>query len=482
MTAAKTTFALFYGNRGFFPASLIAEARAELPRVLTAMGHDCIALDPAATRHGAVETPVEGARFAAFLRENRGRFGGVILCLPNFGDETGAVAALREAGVPILVQAYPDTLDRMAPEVRRDAFCGKFSIMDVFCQYGVPFTSLVPHVAAPSGDAFRRNVEHFDRVCRVVNGVRGMTVGAIGARTTAFKTVRIDEVALQRHGITMETLDLSEVMRRMRLLKTTEAEFTAKAKTLEAYTAWDGVPRASFENIARLGVVLDRIVQEYRLDALALRCWVELQQELGISPCVLLGEMNDRGVASACEVDVGNAVVMRALALASGQPATCLDWNNNYADEPDKCILFHCGPVPSALMQEGGRITDHAILANSVGAGCGFGCNVGRIRPFEMTFGSMLTDRGRLEFYLGEGRFTSDPIPREFFGCAGVAEIPGLQRVLLDIGRAGHRHHVSVTPGRIAAPVREALAHYLGCGVMLPQETDARPCAPGGGV
>ena len=424
MTHNKTTFALFYGNRGFFPASIIAEARSELPRVLAAMGHDSIALDPAATRHGAVETPAEGARFAAFLRENRGRFGGVILCLANFGDENGAVAALKDAGVPILIQAYPDALDRMAPEVRRDAFCGKMSIMDVFFQNRVKFTALAPHVVAPSSPAFRQNIDHFDRVCRVVGGLQGISVGAIGARTTAFKTVRIDEVALQRHGITVETLDLADVMRRMRLLDPAGKDFKDKAQVLGAYTSWEGVPKAAFENVVRLGVVLDKIVEEYSLQALALRCWVELQSELGISPCVLLGEMNDRGGAASCEVDVGNAVMMRALGVASGEPTTCLDWNNNYADDPDKCILFHCGPVPTALMQKKGRITDHAILATSLGKGCAYGCNAGRMRPFDMSFGSLLTDEGRLKFYLGEGRFTSDPIPEDFFGCAGVAEIP----------------------------------------------------------
>ncbi len=470
MNTPKTTFALFYGNRGFFPASLIAEARAELPRVLKALGNDSIALDPAATRHGAVETPAEGRKYAAFLREHRGGFGGVILCLPNFGDETGAVAALAEAGVPILVHAYPDTLDRMQPKLRRDAFCGKFSVMDVFKQYGVAFTALKPHTAAPAADAFRRNIEHFDRVCRVVNGVKGMVVGAIGARTTAFKTVRIDEVALQRHGITMETLDLSEIIARMGSLSTADEAYTAKAAVLKAYTSWNGVPDRAFEGIVRLGVVLDRVVAEYGMHAIALRCWVELQTQLGISPCVLLGEMNDRGVTAACEVDVGNAVAMRALSLASGEPAACLDWNNNYGEEEEKCILFHCGPVPSALMEPGGRIVDHAILANSVGPGCSFGCNQGRIRAGAMSFGSLMTDAGRLRFYLGRGRFTADPIPREYFGCAGVAEIPGLQDVLLHAGREGHRHHVSVTPGSVVEPVREALGRYLGCDVAVPQD------------
>ena len=470
MIVAKTRFALFFGNRGFFPGSLIAMAREEFPRVLKEWGHDILMLEEDATRYGAVETPNEGEIYARFLRENEGRFGGVILCLPNFGDETGAVAALKDAGVPILVQAYPDDLDRMAPEVRRDAFCGKISIMDVFCQYGVKFTALKPHVVSPSSDQFKANVDHFDRVCRVVNGMTGMVVGAIGARTTAFKTVRIDEVALQRHGITMETLDLSGVFKRMAMVKPGDAPYKAKAQVLKEYTSWEGVPAQAFDRIVRLGVVLDTIVEEFQMDAIAVRCWIELQEQLGISPCVLLGEMNNRGVVAACEVDVGNAIVMHALHLASGDPATCLDWNNNYGDADDKCILFHCGPVPKDLMAGRGKVVDHAILANAVGEGRGYGCHVGRIAPFDFTFGSMLTDSGRLRFYLGQGKFTEDRIPTEFFGCAGVAEIERLQDVLLHVGHHGYRHHVSVTRGNVQAPVREALERYLGFEIAVPQE------------
>ena len=236
MDVEKTTFALFFGNRGFFPAALQASARRELTRVLKALGHKTIALGPKATRHGAVETPQEGQVYANFLRENQGKYGGVILCLPNFGDETGAIAGLKDAGVPILVQAYPDELERMAPEVRRDAFCGKFSVMDVFYQYGLPFTALTPHTVHPKSPAFARNIDVFDRICRVVGGMSDMVVGAIGARTTPFKTVRIDELALQRHGITMETLDLSDIFARMKALKTTSASYKAKASVLKDYS------------------------------------------------------------------------------------------------------------------------------------------------------------------------------------------------------------------------------------------------------
>jgi L-fucose isomerase-like protein len=289
-----------------------------------------------------------------------------------------------------------------------------------------------------------------------------LTVGAIGARTTAFKTIRFDELALQRHGITTETFDLSELFQRVRAVKAASGPCRAKTERLEAYTGWRGVPAEKRSMLARAAVALDDMVRENGLDALALRCWLEFEKELGISPCVLLSELNDRGIPAACELDVCSAVAMSALAAASGRPATCLDWNNNYGDAPDKCILFHCGPVPQSLMAGKGRVIDHPMFAKALGGGCGYGCNVGRIAKSPMTFAGARTQDGTLGFYLGEGRFTADPIAKDFFGCAGVAEIAGLQDKLQTIGREGYRHHVGVTFGHTAVPLKEALACYLG--------------------
>jgi L-fucose isomerase-like protein len=467
MMTRNSRFALFFGNRGFFPASLQASARAELPDVLNNLGHETLMLEADATRYGAVETPEEGEIYRKFLEAHRGEYDGVILCLPNFGDETGAVAALKDAGVPILVQAYPDEMDKMAPEVRRDAFCGKFSIMDVFCQYGLPFTALQPHVVHPGSDRFARNIAAFDGICRVVGGMKDLVVGAVGARTTAFKTVRIDELALQKHGITVETFDLSDLFARIRSLSDDEAEVKAKRERLSSYTNWTGAPDEALLTLSKMGVALDHLIAENHLDCLSIRCWIEMQEQLGVSPCVLLSELNDRGIATACELDTGNAVTMHTLACASGNVATLLDWNNNYEEEEDKCILFHCGPVPQTMMTAKGQIVDHAILKNAVGEGCAYGCNVGRIAPTPFTYGSLLTEDGKLKFYLGEGRFTDDPIPDEFFGCAGVAEIELLQDVLQEIGYMGFRHHVSVTPGEVVDPVQEAFERYLGYEVVV---------------
>jgi L-fucose isomerase-like protein len=467
------TYALYYGTRGFFPASLIAGAREELPRAVRALGHEVLEMDAGATAHGAVETPEEGRRYAEFLAQNRGRYDGVILCLANFGDETGAVAALREAGVPILVQAYPDEMDKMGPASRRDSFCGKLSIMDVFHQTGIPFTAIPPHTVHPQHARFRDNLKYFDRLCRVVRAGRRMTVGALGARTTPFRTVRIDELALEKHGITVETMDMSDVMARMRALKPETAEYAEKRRTLDNVSTWEGVPEAARDNLTRLFVVLEGIAQEMSLAAMSIRCWTEIQKEMGISPCVVNGIMADQGIPVACEVDTGSAVMMRLLGAAASSPTTIMDWNNNYEDDDDRCILFHCGNAPSSLMAGPGKVTDHSILQSSVGVGRGFGCNQGRLKPGAFTFGGLMSEDGRLKAYLGEGTITTDPIPGNFFGVAGVARIPGLQDVLLHLGNEGHRHHVALTHGEVMQSTREAMVKYLGYEVTAPQRSKA---------
>jgi L-fucose isomerase-like protein len=344
------------------------------------------------------------------------------------------------------------------------------SIMDVFYQNEIKFTALKPHTVSPTSPKFAEHVDYFDRVCRVVRGVGRMTVGAVGARSTPFKTVRIDEVALQRAGITVETFDLSDIFYRMKSIGTSDAAYKDKAELLKKYTNFSKVKDSAFENIVKLGVVLDQLIEEWNLDAVAIRCWLEMQQQLGISPCVLLSEMNNRFLTASCEVDIGNAVAMHALSMASGDVSACLDWNNNYEDEDDKCILFHCGPVPQSMMVGQGTVTGHAILDNGPGISCSDGCNTGRIKPGNFTFGSMMTDSGWLKWYLGDGEFTTDPIPANFFGCAGVAKINDLQDVLLFAGREGYRHHVSVTPSVVVDPLKEALGYYLEHDVSVVSE------------
>ena len=460
MEKKKMTFALAFANRGFMPGELIYGAREDMTKAVEAAGYGWIAMEADKTRYGGIETREEGRLYAAWLQQHRGEYDGVIFSMPIFADENGAILALRDAGVPILMQAYPDEIGRMDFAHRRDAFCGKFSVTDVFTQYGVPFTVLKPHVVHPLSPAFRQNLRDFAAICRVANGMRRFTVGCIGARTTAFKTTRFDELTLEKLGITVESFDLSELIYKVGKLADWDAAVTAKIARLRDYTDFSQVPEANMRTLAKIAVVIDEYIRDYRLDAISLRCWNEMETILRVCPCVLLSELNDRGIAASCEIDLCSAITMRAMTLASEEPAAVLDWNNNYGEAEDKVILFHCGPVAQSLMTGRGTVTEHKMFAKG-DPGSGWGSNEGRIRAFPMTFANCQTRDGRLIVYASEAAFTGEPIEEGYFGCAGVAEIPGLQDKLIRLAKGGFKHHTSVAPGHLKDVLKEAMTTYL---------------------
>ena len=458
------TFALYFGNRGFFPETLIASAREEVAAAVEKAGFSYLMPPADMTRYGAVETKDEGLTYAAWLKSHKGEYDGIIMSLPNFSDENGAVAAVMDAGKPIFIQAYPDEIGKMDFEHRRDSYCGKFSICDVFHQYGIPFTVMKPHVVHPSTPEFDQNLKDFAAVCRVVNGMKRFTIGVIGARTTKFKTVRYDEITLQKYGITCDTYDLSELFYRVEKL-TDEARIAERIERFVSYTDFSRVPEEKTRTIAKVSLVIDDMMRDYHLDCITLRCWEEMQSVLGIAPCVILSELNDRGIVASCEIDLCSAINMYAMQLASGMPTACLDWNNNYGDDENKVILFHCGPVAQSLMVAKGTVTDHKMFAKGC-PGCGWGSNEGRIAAFDMTYSNCKTEDGKLTVYVDEAKFTDEEIEAAFFGCGAVAEIPDLQRKLIKLAKNGYRHHTAVGKGHMADILREAFVTYLGYDVI----------------
>jgi len=462
----KQTFAVMIGTGIFFPPEFCEKARQEIKAAIEQAGYHTLMMPEDATAHGGIESVDEGRKFARFLKEHCGEYDGVILSLPNFGNENSAVLALRDCGVPILIQAYPDMIGRMDVAHRRDAFCGKISIMNLFHQARLPYTVYAPHTIHPSDPRFQEHLRQFAAVCRVVKGMKRVSVGAIGARTTPWKTVRIDEYALEGMGITVETIDLSEVFHRIEKMKTDAPDYRRTLERYREYTSWESVPPANMETIIKTAAVIDQIIEEYRLDCLGIRCWNEFEAYLKICPCIILSELSNRGIPAACEVDIGNALSMYALQLASGTPAVTLDWNNNFGDDENKCILFHCGPAAKDMLADERRIVDNPLQAMVHGANHSWGASMARIKPSPMTYLSARTENGRLGFYMGEGRFTEDSLEPAYFGNAGVAEIPQLQNILLQAGQNGFKHHVSVTLSRQESVLREAFTKYLGYDVI----------------
>jgi L-fucose isomerase-like protein len=458
-----TTFGLIVGNRGFFPDHLAKSGREEMLRVLRAAGVDVVTLSPEESKYGAVETREESRRCAELFKKNRERIEGVIVTLPNFGEERAIADTLRLADlrVPVLIQATPDDPKNMTIAHRRDSFCGKMSACNNLQQYGIPYSLTTLHTESPESPEFAKDLEWFAAVCRVVKGFRNLRVGSIGARPAAFNTVRYSEKILESQGISIETLDLSEVLGRIERMKDNDAKAQAKLASIKKYVDAGNVPEAALLKMAKLGAVVDQWMAATEVTISAVQCWTSIEENLGVVPCTIMSMMSDSLLSSACEVDICGVLGMHALQLASGTPSALLDWNNNYGNDPNKAVCFHCSNLPKHFFRSV-KMDFQAIIAGTVGKENTFGTCVGLIKPGAMSFARFSTDdrAGRVRGYVGEGRFTDDAL--NTFGGAGVVEIPNMQKLLRFICERGFEHHVAANLSSVAAAVHEAATRYLG--------------------
>ena len=460
----QMTFGVIVGNRGFFPSHLATSGRLEMIAALEAAGIKPIVLTPEVTAHGAVETYEDAKKCAALFKQHAAEIDGIIITLPNFGEERGLADALRLADlrVPVLIQATPDSTSKMSIAFRRDSFCGKMSICNNLKQYGIPYTLTKLHTEAPDSPEFQSDLTNFAAICRVVRGFKNLRIGAIGARPTAFNTVRYSEKLLERSGITVETLDLSEVMGRISRMSDNDDAAQAKLAAIRKYIPVGETPELALLKMAKLGAVIDGWMKSSELTISAVQCWTSIEEFLGIVPCTVMSMMSEQLIPSACEVDTFGTLSMYALTLASETPSALLDWNNNYGDNPDKAVCFHCSNLPKHFFNKGVKMDYQLIIAGTVGKENTHGTLDGTVKAGDMTFARFSSNDfgGKITGYVGEGRFTDDPL--NTFGGAGVVEIPKMQELLRYICENGFEHHVAANFANVAAPIYEAASKYLG--------------------
>jgi L-fucose isomerase-like protein len=459
----QITFGLIVGNRGFFPDHLAKEGRDEMLTVLKKAGINVIALSQEESKYGAVETHEEARRCGELFRKHRDAIDGIIVTLPNFGDERGIADAIRYSTlqVPVLVQATPDRKETMKISHRRDSFCGKMSACNNLMQYGIPYSITKLHTVQPESDAFTRDLEWFSAVCRVVDGFRNLRICALGARPQAFNTVRYSEKLLERAGISVITIDLSEVLGRIDRMKHNDDAVQHKLALIRKYVETSHVPEPALLKMSKLGVSIESFMKETQSTISAVQCWTALEEYFGVVPCTVMSMMSEQLLPSACETDVMGTLSMHALALASKTPSALLDWNNNYGDDPDKAVCFHCANLPKHFFAD--VIMDfQAIIAGAVGKENTYGTVVGRVKAGAMSYARFSTDEftGKIRGYVGEGEFTKDSL--ETFGGAGVVRIPKMQKLLHYICESGFEHHVAASFSLTASPVYEAAKRYLG--------------------
>ena len=461
----KITFGVIVSTRGFFPASLAVDGRKQILKKLEKLGYDYVITPEKSTPNGAIATYSDAQKCAKLFSRNRDKIDGILVILPNFGDEQGVAQAIDGArlNVPIMVQACDDRVSSLDLKHRRDSFCGKLSVCNNLYQHGIKFTNTTLHSCSINSNQFADDIDYFARVCRVVKGVSTVRLGAIGQRPDPFRTVRFSEKLLQASGITVCTVDLSEIIFAAMKLSEGDKKVLERIKEIKAYgNIPKGIPAENIAKSARLSLVIENWVENNNCDATAIQCWSSIQENYGCATCLTMSMMGEKGKPSACETDIMGALTMYALYLASGQPSGYLDWNNNYDDDRDKCICVHCSNYPKSFIGRKPEISNLDILGASIGADRCFGGLKANVAPGPMTFAKISTDdtKGKIKAYVGEGEFTDDPV--QIHGGIAVCRVPGLQKMMDYICVNGFEHHVAMNRSNSAKVIEEALGKYLG--------------------
>jgi L-fucose isomerase-like protein len=464
----KTTFGLIVGNRGFFPDHLVMKGRKKLIDLFTKKGYELVYLPEDATKFGSVESLEDAQKCGKLFFDNKDKIDGIIVTLPNFGDERAVANTIKYStlDVPILIHAFPDDAKEMSFENRRDSFCGKISVCNNLIQYKKKFSLTTLHTEDPDTNTFNDDIEWFAAVCRIVKGLKNARVGAIGARTGAFNTVRFSEKLLENSGISTETIDLSEIIGRTGKIKDSDDIVKNKLEQIKNYISIKDIPEVPLIRMAKFYHVVEEWIKTNNLNTTAIQCWTALEDYFGIVPCSIMSIMSENLLPSACEVDVPGAISMYAMQLASGTPSALLDWNNNYGDDPNKTVFFHCSNLPKSFFDEV-QMQYQEIISTTVGKENTYGACVGRMKPGAITYTRITTDDtyGEIRAYVGEGEITNDPM--NTFGGYGVCKINNLQDLMKYICYNGFEHHVALNRSQVSEAIFEAFDNYLDWDVYL---------------
>ena len=462
----RMCFGIIIGTRAYFNSELAKDVRKQLLKTLADEGYDYVILPEDATPTGSssIETREDGLKCAELFRQNRDRIDGIIVSLPNFGFEIGIINAISVAdlNVPVLVQACDDENDKVDLDSRRDAFCGKISVCNNLYQYGIPFTDTTLHTYSIYSELLAKDINKFAGICRVVNGLRHARIGAIGARPAGFQTVRASEKLLQKSGITVVPVDLSEILGAARKIEDTDAELLKKLEEIKCYAA---VPKEYSDKLvlqAKFGVAVERWIEANQIDAVAVQCWDSLEQNYGCAACVTMSMLGEKLLPAACEVDIAGAVSMYALTLAAQGQSALLDWNNNFAEDRNKCVCIHCGNFPKSFVRNDLKLGTLGVLGRTLGKVNTFGAVYGKVTKGDFTFFRISTDdtKGAIKAYLGTGEITDDPYGMD--GCIAVTKVNNLQTLMKYICKNGFEHHVAMVRNDVKEILNEAIEDYLG--------------------
>ncbi len=452
-------------SRTIFDQELAIKVRGTVIEAMRKANIEPVAPGPDLTPNGLVQTPEDAAKTARLFKGQNVK--GVVIGALNFGNEIPAAmaACAADRDLPVMIFGVGEEGLLSRDKSRRDSFCGLISIATALRHRRVRFAFPKRAVCFPGDEGFLKALEEFARICLAVSSLRGAVYGQIGPRPADFETCAFDEISLLRNfGIRVVPLPLTTLFSR--------AAYVPEARIREVYSEMERtldrsrVSDYDLSRMARIEVALSELIEENALSGLAIQCWTSFQDDYGISPCLVMARLADRGIPCACEVDIHGTMSMHLLASLSGIPSALADWNNRHVMLENCFSAWHCGVFPPSLSSVEKKIGLHDILAESTGTEEGkYGTielrldngpvTMARITEFKPDDFRILVAEGEVIEAAGEPP-----------GSHGWVEVSDLDMLYSEILR-GFPHHTAIAMGHLGSSVLLA-SYFLGMETVTP--------------
>jgi len=454
-------------HREFFDENWAIRMRERCISILSTIEKlDLVVPDDKLTKGGLVRDERDAEKTIQLFREKD--VDGIMIGTMTFGDE---ISVLKIASAfkdrPILLFGTKE--GPFTPDGNRlsDSFCGTLSISSGLHRRRIPF--IFAGILFPEEEEFKDAVLNFMRVCAIVRGFVGAKVGQIGTRPGPFETCAINEPALIEHfKQTVVPISLVEIFQSANSLSDDEPEVQEIIREIEAQADVSNVKREILVKLAKLECALKRFAEENKIDAMAVQCWTAMQNIYGVSSCLPMGRLTDKGIMTACEVDIYGALTMLIQYLASLKttPPHFIDWTIQHQEKDNVFLAWHCGNAPPSLACEGCPIVvrEHSILKRTVKPESSYGTAEFQLKPGTVTICRLVEYDGEFKMLItkGEIKQSSDKLR----GSWSWVEVPNLKSLYRTLVEEGFIHHASMIHGDYTQAIADA-CKFLGIKVVL---------------
>lgn len=382
----------------------------------------------------------------------REKISGLFIPHCNFGTEYICARLAKELNVPVLLWGPLDERPEEDGTRLRDTQCGLFATGKVLRRFGIPFTYLTN--CRLEDEVFERGIKDFIRVCNVVKTFREIRILQISTRPFDFWTTMCNEgELLEKFNIQLSPIPMPELTCEVLRVK---AEEEAKVKEVLDYCKENmeiSINDLELENVAALKVAMKNLALKYGCKAIAIQCWNQLQNQLGIMPCAANALLNDEGIPVVCETDIHGAITsLMVEAAGMGETRSFFaDWTIRHPDILNGELLQHCGPWPISIANEKAKLT-YPLAFNHPGS------LTAEAKHGEISLVRFDGDNGEYSLLLGNALGVNGP------RCMGTylwIEVKNIKKLEAKIVEGPYIHHC-VGIHKNVVPVLYEACKYIG--------------------